>query len=66
LVRADWTARDSTIGRAVQGFGRSGIPLYVLYPAGTNAPGVVLPEVLTPGILLGALDKLPVAATAAR
>jgi thiol:disulfide interchange protein DsbD len=65
LVRADWTARDSTIGRAVAGFGRSGIPLYVLYPASLAAAPVVLPEVLTPSILLGALDRLP-AATAAR
>ncbi len=66
LVRADWTARDSVIGRAVASFGRSGIPLYVLYPADGSKPGVVLPEVLTPGILLGALGKLPAAATAQR
>ncbi len=66
LVRADWTARDSTIGKAVASFGRSGIPLYVLYPADPTKLGVVLPEVLTPSILLGALDKLPAAATAAR
>ncbi len=66
LVRADWTARDSVIGRAVASFGRSGIPLYVLYPADGTKPGVVLPEVLTPGILLGALDKLPAASTAKR
>jgi thiol:disulfide interchange protein DsbD len=66
LVRADWTARDSTIGKAVASFGRSGIPLYVLYPADPTKLGVVLPEVLTPGILLGALDKLPAASTAKR
>ena len=66
LVRADWTARDSTIGKAVASFGRSGIPLYVLYPADVTKPGVVLPEVLTPSILLGALNRLPAAATVAR
>ena len=65
LVRADWTTRDSTIGRAVAGFGRSGIPLYVLFPAGTGAP-VILPEVLTPSILLAALDRLPKGAAVAR
>lgn len=66
LVRADWTARDSVIGRAVASFGRSGIPLYVLYPADGTKPGVVLPEVLTPGILLGALGKLPGTSTVMR
>ena len=66
LVRADWTTRDSTIGRAVASFGRSGIPLYVLFPADVTKPGVVLPEVLTPSILMAALDRLPVAATVAR
>ena len=66
LVRADWTARDSLIGRAVAGFGRSGIPLYVLYSSDLRTPPVILPEVLTPSILLGALDRLPTATTVAR
>ena len=55
--RADWTRRDEEIARALARFGRSGVPLYVLYP-GTSEP-VLLPEILTPGIVLDALDRLP-------
>ena len=55
LVRADWTARDDRIAAAVASFGRSGIPLYVVYPADASKPYALLPEVLTPGIVLAAL-----------
>ncbi|HYE96778.1 MAG TPA: protein-disulfide reductase DsbD domain-containing protein [Rubricoccaceae bacterium] len=55
---ADWTRRDPAITAALARFGRSGVPVYVLYPGGDTAP-VLLPEVLTPSILLDALDRLP-------
>ena len=54
LVQADWTARDPAITASLDGFGRSGVPLYVLYPGGGAAP-VLLPEVLTPRTVLDAL-----------
>ena len=57
-VRADWTTEDPAITEALAGFGRSGVPLYVLYPGGDAAP-VLLPEVLTTGTVLDALDALP-------
>ncbi|HVO37815.1 MAG TPA: thioredoxin family protein [Spirochaetia bacterium] len=53
-LRADWTDRNDTIARALAGFGRAGVPLYVLYRAGSSDP-IVLPEILTPGIVLDAL-----------
>ena len=56
-VRADWTTEDPAITDALASFGRSGVPLYVLYPGGDAAP-VVLPEVLTTGAVLDALDRL--------
>lgn len=52
LLRADWTSRSETIARAVAGFGRQGIPLYVLYPASRDRPYAVLPEVITAGVVL--------------
>lgn len=52
LLRADWTSRSETIARAVAGFGRQGIPLYVLYPAARDRPHAVLPEVITAGVVL--------------
>ena len=57
-MRADWTNEDPAITEALSGFGRSGVPVYVLYPAGGGDP-VLLPEVLTPGIVQDALDALP-------
>ncbi len=56
LVRADWTKHDETIASALRELGRSGVPTYVFYPPGQ--PALVLPEVLTPGVVLGALDQL--------
>lgn len=56
LVRADWTRHDADIAQALAKLGRSGVPTYVLY-SGDAAPQI-LPEVLTPGIVIGALDRL--------
>ena len=56
LVRADWTKHDESIASALTELGRSGVPTYVFYLPGQ--PALVLPEVLTPGVVLGALDQL--------
>ena len=56
LVRADWTKHDEEIGSALSELGRSGVPTYAFYLPGQ--PAFTLPEVLTPGIVLGALDQL--------
>jgi thiol:disulfide interchange protein DsbD len=55
-LKADWTNRDPEIADALAEFGRSGIPLYVLYPR--HGDPWLLPEVITPGIVLTELDKL--------
>lgn len=55
-VKADWTARDTGIAHELARFGRQGIPFYVLSDGRTET---VLPEVVTPGIVLGALEKIP-------
>ncbi len=54
-LKADWTARDPAITRALESFGRSGVPLYVYYPPGKRDAPVVLPEVITPGIVRRAI-----------
>jgi thiol:disulfide interchange protein/DsbC/DsbD-like thiol-disulfide interchange protein len=56
LVRADWTKHDEAIASALSELGRSGVPTYVFYLPGQ--PAITLPEVLTPGIVFGALDQL--------
>jgi thiol:disulfide interchange protein DsbD len=59
LFRGDWTHSDPQISETLRQFNRNGVPLYLVYsPKNPNAPQV-LPEVLTPGIVQDALQKLP-------
>lgn len=53
-LEGDWTQRDDAITAYLAQFGRNGVPLYVLYPRGGGEPRV-LPQVLTPGLVLDAL-----------
>ncbi|MBL8149322.1 MAG: thioredoxin family protein [Blastocatellia bacterium] len=57
-MKADWTNRDETIAKTLAEFGRNGVPLYVIYSKDPNQPPVVLPEVITPSIVLAELRKL--------
>jgi thiol:disulfide interchange protein DsbD len=59
-LKADWTNRDPAISRMLGSLGRSGVPLYVLYPPGSGAgtPPSLLPQILTEGTVIDALDKL--------
>jgi thiol:disulfide interchange protein DsbD len=54
--KADWTLEDERITRALDSYGRSSVPLYVLYAPG-GAPARLLPEILTADIVLSALDE---------
>jgi thiol:disulfide interchange protein DsbD len=56
-LRADWTRRDDHITEAITSYGRQGVPVYVLYGRGPGARPRVLPEVLTPGVVLSAIDE---------
>jgi len=53
-LKADWTNKDPEITRALAAFGRSAVPFNLIYAPGAAEP-VVLPEVLTAGIVLDAL-----------
>ncbi len=55
-LEADWTRRDATIAAELERFGRSGVPLYLYYPASGRDP-IILPQLLTPGILLDSLRQ---------
>jgi thiol:disulfide interchange protein len=57
LLKADWTREDPAITQALTALGRSGVPVYALYTPGQSDP-VLLPQVLTPGIVMDALSKL--------
>jgi thiol:disulfide interchange protein DsbD len=56
-LKADWTNRNPEITSLLAKFGRSGVPLYVLFPADDPSSPVVLPEVITKGMVLEALKK---------
>jgi thiol:disulfide interchange protein DsbD len=53
LLRADWTRQDPAITAALSAHGRGGVPMYLYYPA--QGPEVLLPEVITPGMVLRVL-----------
>jgi len=56
-MRGDWTNRDPAITNVLESFGRSGVPLYVIYPRGRDSAAVVLPAILSAEIVLDALDR---------
>jgi thiol:disulfide interchange protein DsbD len=52
---ADWTRRDPAITALLAAHGRSGVPLYLYYAPGAAEPKV-LPQILTEGEVLAALQ----------
>lgn len=54
-LKGDWTRQDPDITAFLQKYGRSGVPLYLLY--NTQGKAVVLPQILTEAGVLAALDN---------
>ena len=57
LLKADWTQHDDAITQTLTSLGRSGVPTYVLYAPGKSDPQI-LPEVLTPQVVMNVLNGL--------
>jgi thiol:disulfide interchange protein DsbD len=57
-LKADWTRQDPRITSALAALGRNAVPVYAIYTPGTDAPRL-LPEVLTPAIVLEEISRLP-------
>ncbi|MDP3858636.1 MAG: protein-disulfide reductase DsbD family protein [Stagnimonas sp.] len=55
VLVADWTSADPAITKGLAEFGRNGVPLYLVYPKGGEPR--VLPQVLTPQIVVDALKR---------
>ncbi len=55
-LRADWTNADPRITAELAKYGRSAVPFDLIYLPGESEPKT-LPELLTPGIVLKALDE---------
>lgn len=56
-MRVDWTTQNPEITQLLNRFQRSGVPLYVIFPANRANEPIVLPEILTESVLLDQLDK---------
>jgi thiol:disulfide interchange protein DsbD len=60
-LKADWTNRDAEIATVLASFGRSGVPLYVLYPGrnggAAGADARLLPQILSEANVIEAIDK---------
>ncbi len=54
----DWTYPNPEISALLSEHHRSGIPLYLLYPATPNAPAIILPQVLSSSIILDAIKNI--------
>lgn len=57
-LKGDWTNEDPVITRKLSEYGRSGVPLYLLY-ADSETKAVILPQILTKNIILDAVARLP-------
>ena len=53
----DWTDYDPNIAAFLARFGRNGVPLYLVYSGQPGSEPEVLPQLLTPGIVLDALAR---------
>ena len=58
-LKGDWTRRDPVITEHLARFGRSGVPLYVIYPPkGSPKTPMVLPQILTEGGTIAAIRSM--------
>jgi thiol:disulfide interchange protein len=55
---ADWTNQDALIAALLERHGRTGIPLYLMYPADSSQAPMVLPQLLTKTMVLEALEAI--------
>jgi thiol:disulfide interchange protein DsbD len=54
----DYTHFPDSITSELNRFNRAGVPLVLIYPKNAAQPPIVLPEILTPGIVLDALVRV--------
>lgn len=57
-LRADNTNPDPAITAELKRHQRAGVPLVLVYPADRSQPPIVLPTLLTPGVVLEALARV--------
>ena len=53
---ADWTNQDPEVTQLLSAQGRPGVPLYLYFAPGAEKPEI-LPQILTEGVVLAALER---------
>jgi thiol:disulfide interchange protein/DsbC/DsbD-like thiol-disulfide interchange protein len=56
-MKGDWTNQDPEISRVLDQFNRPSVPLYIFYPADPAAEPVILPQILTPSIVIDTFNN---------
>ena len=56
-IKADFTRRPDWMAEELKAYGRAGVPLDVILPAGKPDEPIILPELLTKGIVLEKLEE---------
>jgi thiol:disulfide interchange protein DsbD len=54
---ADYTRFPDAITAELNRYNHAGVPLVLVYPKNAGTPAIVLPQILTPGIMLDALNR---------
>ncbi len=57
-MKGDWTNQDPEITKVLDAFNRPSVPLYILYPGDPALEPVILPQLLTPSIVIDAVASL--------
>jgi len=55
-IKGDWTNTDPKITELLQEYGRSGVPLYLWFPANSSNKGIVLPQLLTQDLVIKTMN----------
>lgn len=55
-IKGDWTNTDPKITQLLQEYGRSGVPLYLWFPANSADKAIILPQLLTKDLLLNVMN----------
>ena len=57
VLLGDYTHFPDAITTELNRYAHAGVPLVLVYPKEPDAPAIVLPQILTPGIVLNALNR---------
>jgi len=56
-LKADWTRQNPEITEWLRRHGRAGVPMYLIIPADASKEAILLPEVITQGMVIEALEE---------